>query len=216
MEAGAKVYEKHRRLIRGKFGHVALCSVVPDQTASLVKQVRAATGLMPRVLDATSDHGLRTAYRQPEKLGADRVAAALGAQKLYPGKNVIVVDCGTATTLTLLSRAGVVLGGSIMPGLALWPEMVARRAAQLPQVALQTPKQVVARDTVGALRSGIVIGHAGAIRELVARSRAEAFGRARVVVIGTGGMAAHLKDQRLFTMTEPALILHGLQSFAHR
>jgi type III pantothenate kinase len=203
-------------LIRGEVGRVALCSVVPDRTARLVRQVRAATGLVPRVLDATADHGLGIAYRQPEKLGADRVAVMIGAQKLYPKKNIIVVDCGTATTLTLLRRDGTLLGGSILPGLGLWSEMLAQRTARLPQVSLQTPGQVVARDTVGALRSGIVIGHAGAVRELVARSRAEAFGRGPVVVIGTGGMAAHLKGQRLFTVTEPALILHGLQSFLHR
>jgi type III pantothenate kinase len=205
-----------RRFARVRIDAAVLCSVVPARTALVARAVRRAFGVAPQMLTATADHGLKIAYRQPGRLGADRVAAALGAQRLYPRKNIIVVDCGTATTLTLLRRDGTLLGGSILPGLALWPAMLAQRTAGLPLIPLQTPRRAVARDTEGALRSGIVLGHAGAVRELVARSRAEAFGRAPAVVIGTGGMAPRLKGQRLFTSTEPALILHGLQSFLLR
>jgi type III pantothenate kinase len=86
---------------------------------------------------------LMLAYHRPEELGVDRLATALGAQKLYPRKNVMVVDCGTATTLTLLRRDGCLLGGAIMPGAALWAQALAQRTAQLPEVKLQLPKQVV-------------------------------------------------------------------------
>lgn len=202
-----------KRLARGKIDRIALCSVVPDRTDSLAAAVRDAFGVEPQILTAAADHGLNIGYRRPQQLGPDRIATVLGARKLYPQRNVIVVDCGTATTITVADRDGVLHGGAIMPGLGLWPAMLAQRTARLPAVTLQTPAAVVARDTATAIRSGAIIGHAGAIRELVVRCRAETFGRQRVTVLGTGGMVTHLKAQRLFTAVEPGLILHGLDFF---
>lgn len=195
---------------------IALCSVVPAQTDRLARSLRRAFGCAPLVLTANADHGLKIAYRRPAELGQDRLAAALGARKLYPRKHVITVDCGTATTVTLLSKSGELLGGAILPGLGLWAKMVAQRTAQLPEVPLRRPRDVVGRTTMAALQSGLLGGHTGAIRELVTTSRVEAFGRSSVVVIGTGGLVTHFTGQRLFTAMEPALILHGLQAFAAR
>ena len=202
------------KLARGKVDRVALCSVVPNETERLATWVKKTLQLDPLVLTPMSAHGLNIAYRHPDKLGPDRLANALGAHKLHPRKNVIVVDCGTATTLTLLRRDGCLLGGAILPGLGLWPRMMAQGTARLPEVELQWPKQVVARDTEAAMRSGILHGHAGAIRELIRLSRAEAFDRSPVIVLGTGGLVTHFKSQSLFTAIEPGLILHGLQAFA--
>jgi type III pantothenate kinase len=204
------------RLARGKVDRVALCSVVPKETSRLVTLLKKRLGLDPMMLTSTADHGLHVAYEQPKKLGLDRLANALGARKLYPRKNVIVVDCGSATTLTLLHRDGTLLGGSILPGLAMWSEILNQRTARLPSVSLSAPNVVVGRDTDAAIRSGIMHGHAGAIRELISKSRRESFGRSPVVVLGTGGQVTHFKQQSLFTHIESELILHGLQAFASR
>lgn len=202
---------------RGNVDRITLCSVVPGSTAALVEVVRRAFGIMPLELTPLADHGLTLAYREPKQLGADRLAAALGARLLFPRRHVIIVDCGTATTLTFVHRDGTLLGGAILPGLGLWPQALAQHTARLPEVALRpAPRRVVARDTAGALRSGMVHGHAGAIRELVLAGRREAFGRAAAVVVGTGGQVTHFKDHRLFTTVEPALILHGLFAFTSR
>jgi type III pantothenate kinase len=196
---------------------VALCSVVPARTAMLVDIVRRLTDTDPRVLTAASPHGLAIGYRRPRELGTDRLAAALGARRLYPERNAIVVDCGTATTLTALRSDGTLLGGAILPGLALWPEVLARRTAQLPQIPLrERPSHALGRTTRAALAAGIHFGHAGAVRELIRRVRAEAFGRSRAMVIGTGGHAAHLARENLFTVHVPDLILVGLREFACR
>jgi len=202
------------KLARGKVDRVALCSVVPAQTETLLNLVRKHFGLETRVLTSTADHGLKLAYHRPAELGVDRVANGLGAQKLYPRNNVIVVDWGSATTLTLLARDGTLLGGTIMPGLEMSAAVLHQRTARLPEVALKAPLGVVGRDTESAILSGIVHGHVGAIRELVAQTRAEAFGRSPVVVLGTGGLVTQIKCQSLFTAVETGLILHGLQAFA--
>jgi len=229
------------RRIGKRFDAVAVSSVVPELTAPLLNSLEAAFGLRPLLLTPTENHGLKIRYRRPAQLGADRVAAALGARKLYPNENLVIVDCGTATTLTFVNRDGELLGGAILPGLALWPKALALATAKLPNVSLPrlTAKlpTSVAKDTAAAIRAGALYGHAGAIRELAARGAREAFGpssatrekdapqrgranekglrpRQAVTVIGTGGQAPHFAAQSCFTVMEPALTLHGLQAYA--
>jgi type III pantothenate kinase len=201
-----------RRL--GPIDRVVLCSVVPAMTARISRAIKRHLGRRPLVLTSTSPHGLRIAYRNPARLGHDRLACAIGARALFPGRHLIMVDCGTATTVTALHRNGTILGGAILPGAGLWSAALATHTSQLPAVSLAAPARVAGRSTEEALRSGIHHGHAGAIRELVGRMRTEAFGRAVPVVIGTGGHAARFAKSRLFTTLQPNLILAGLRAFA--
>jgi type III pantothenate kinase len=201
--------------LRGRIDRAALASVVPALTARIRRSVTMACGVVPRLLTAETATGLTHGYRRPRELGTDRLAAALGARTLYSGKNVIVVDCGTATTLTALSAAGRVAGGAILPGYGLWGEVLAARTAQLPRVAGAPPRRALGRSPREAIASGLHFGHAGAIRELAARIAREAFGTEPVVVIGTGGNAARFARENLFADLVPDLILIGLQSFAH-
>jgi len=211
------------RRVGKRFGAVALSSVVPELTPPLLAELEAALGLRPLLLTPTptENHGLKIRYRRPAQLGADRLAAALGARKLYPQQNLVIVDCGTATTLTFLNRDGELLGGAILPGLALWPAALAQATAKLPSVKLPKATEElptpVAKDTAAAIRAGALYGHAGAIRELAARGAREAFGpraTSRTRIIGTGGQAPHFAAQSCFTVIEPALTLHGLQAYA--
>jgi len=229
------------RRVGKMFCAVSACSVVPDLTAPLLDSLETALGLRPLLLTPTANHGLKIHYRRPATLGADRVAAALGARKLHPQQNLVIVDCGTATTLTFLNRDGELLGGAILPGLALWPKALAQATAKLPDVSLPrlTAKlpASVAKDTADAIRAGALYGHAGAIRELAERGAREVFGESptvltkdspqqghtnetslppkqSVIVIGTGGQALHFTEQSCFTVIEPALTLHGLQAYA--
>jgi type III pantothenate kinase len=198
----------------GRVDSAALCSVVPALTVKVTKLIRTETGVQPHRLTADAPHGLRIGYRRPRELGTDRLAAALGARVLFPKKNAIIVDCGTATTLTALDRSGAILGGAILPGLALWPEMLATHTAQLPRIAVARPRTALGRSTREAIASGVFHGHTGAIRELAARVGADAFGHKPFIVIGTGGGAATLRRENLFTKLAPGLILHGLRAFA--
>jgi type III pantothenate kinase len=202
--------------VRGEIDAAAICSVVPALTEEAVRLVRRAWKVEAQRLTADSDHGLKIAYREPRRLGADRVAAALGAQALFPRRNVIVVDGGTATTVTALRRDGVLLGGAIFPGFMLWPEMLAARTAQLPRIAPAAPRHAIGRSPEEGIASGVFFGHVGAMRETVARVRSEAFGRAGCVVVGTGGNAPRFARAGVFDVLEPNLVLVGLRRFALR
>jgi len=202
--------------VRGPLGAVALCSVVPALTETFTRQIAQTWGCTPALLLAGADHGLQIGYRRPGELGPDRLAAAVGARTLFPGKNVLVVDCGTATTVTALTRAGLIAGGAILPGLTLWSEVLAARTALLPRVLPRRPASPLGRSPREAIASGLFHGHAGAIRELVQLIAHEAFGRTAAVVVGTGGNAPRFAREKLFTALAPDLILTGLRAFAAR
>lgn len=200
--------------LRGPFAAAAFASVVPEVADRIVPRIARAAGIAPVRLTAASAHGLRIDYREPSRLGADRLATALGARDLFPGKDVIVVDAGTATTVTALDRRGAILGGAILPGIGLWSWALAARTAQLPEIPLRRPRTALGRSPREAIESGIIHGHAGAVKELVRRIAAEAFGGRRHVVVGTGGFSGWLADAGLFAAREPALALRGLRVFA--
>ena len=200
---------------KGRVDRAVLSSVVPALTGPAARAVKLAFGVAPRILAVDGPHGLKIAYTRPRELGADRLAAALGARDLFPNRNIVVVDFGTATTVTALGRRGAILGGAILPGLGLWAGMLAERTAQLPRVEPgRRPRAALGRSTADALRSGIFHGHAGAVRELVHRIRREAFGAARSLVVGTGGHAGRFLGEKLFDRHEPDLVLRGLLAYA--
>ncbi|HLP03427.1 MAG TPA: type III pantothenate kinase [Opitutaceae bacterium] len=217
--ADVKTGVKLRRFVgaeaRGAFDRVALCSVVPELTLPLCAAAKHATGLAPRVLRAESAHGLTIGYKRPRELGADRVAAALGAHTSFPGRDRIVIDFGTATTVTAVTATGVVAGGAILPGFGLWGEMLATRTAQLPKVGGAAPQSAVGRSPHEAIAAGLHFGHVGAVRELVGRISQEIYGRKRPLVLATGGNAARFSRDNLFAELVPDLILLGLHAFAY-
>ncbi len=193
---------------------VAICSVVPPAAHALrgacVKYFRCE----PFVLQAGVKTGLQIRYRSPAEVGADRVAGAVGATLRHPGRDVIVVDCGTATTLDVITAGGDYLGGAILPGVGISAEVLSSRTAKLPAVEIARPEHALGRTTVESIRAGLYHGHAGAIRRLIALLTAEAFNGNPPRVIGTGGFARMFEAENLFHETVPELVLVGLRHAA--
>lgn len=197
-----------------EIAQVAICSVVPPAAYALraasVKYFRAE----PFVLQAGVKTGLKIRYRNPAEVGADRVANAIAATQRHPGRDAIVVDCGTATTFDVVTAAGDYLGGAIMPGVGLSAEMLSARTAKLPAVEIARPEAALGRTSVESIQSGLYHGHAGAIRHLLVTLAAESFGEAKPVVVGTGGFARMFEAERLFDEVVPELVLLGLRHAA--
>jgi type III pantothenate kinase len=190
---------------------VSLCSVVPPALypvrSALMKYLRCE----PFVLQAGVKTGLKVKYRNPHEVGADRIAGAIGATLQRPHANVIVVDCGTATTLDVVTAGGDYLGGAILPGVGISVETLAGRTAKLPTVEIMRPNVALGRSTIESIQSGVYYGHAGAIRRLVDELTRENFDGQPRSVIGTGGFAGLFGDENLFDQTVPELVLLGLK-----
>jgi type III pantothenate kinase len=190
---------------------IAICSVVPPAAYALRSACLKYFNQEPFVLQAGVKTGLRVRYRNPLEVGADRIANAIAATQRHPRQDVIVVDCGTATTFDVVTAGGDYLGGAILPGVGISAEMLASRTARLPAVEIARPEAALGRTTVESIQSGLFHGHIGAMKHLTASLAAEAFDGRRPAVIGTGGFARMFEQEGVFDEVVPELVLDGLR-----
>ncbi|MDO4266013.1 MAG: type III pantothenate kinase [Eubacteriales bacterium] len=164
-----------------------LSSVVPPLTGTLSSAVRKVLGKQPMIVSNRLKMHIRLdAMQYPEKIGAD-LLAGLEAAYLHYSEPVIVVNMGTATTITVLARDRRYLGGVILPGLKVSLGSLSANTAQLPSISLESPGRVIANETVECMRSGILYGNAGQIDGIISRMEEELGERCSVVA--TGGLA---------------------------
>lgn len=193
---------------------VAICSVVPAALYSLRGAAEKYFHCEPFVLQAGVKTGLKIRYRNPLEVGADRIANAIAAVHLHPGKDLLVVDFGTATTIEVITATGDYLGGAIMPGVGVSAETLASHTAKLPRVEIARPEAALGRSSVESIQSGLYHGHVGAVRHLISLMASETFQGRKPLVIGTGGFARMFEREGLFDEVIPELVLNGLR-YAH-
>jgi type III pantothenate kinase len=162
-------------------------SVVPQSIFNLRNLARRYLNVEPLILGENVELGIQVRIEKPSEAGADRLVNAIGAHITYPG-TLLVVDSGTATTFDVVAADGAFEGGAIAPGINLSLQALHDAAARLPRIAIQRPRQVIGKDTVAAMQSGIFWGYVSLIEGLVGRFKAE-YG-APMTVIGTGGVAS--------------------------
>jgi type III pantothenate kinase len=190
---------------------VALCSVVPEIIYSLRSCCRKYFGLDPFILQAGAKTGLKIRYRNPLEVGPDRIANAIGATHLYPGRNLIIVDFGTATTFDVVRGSRDYLGGIILPGLRIAMEALEKNTARLPTVEIVPPTELIGRSTVECIQSGLYFGNRAMVKELTCEIRDQAFGGEPAVVVGTGGFSRLFEREKVFDALLPDLVLVGLE-----
>ena len=130
--------------------------------------------------------GMAIRYDNPREIGADRLVNAVAMRERFAGA-AVCVDFGTATTFAVVSREGDYVGGALMTGIEISLEALSERGARLPKVDLAPPRSVIGKNTIDAIRSGVVYGYAGAIDAILRRLYEELGQRADVVA--TGGLA---------------------------
>ncbi len=185
-------------------------SVVPSVGSAVCAAVELLCGVAPLMLGPGVKTGLNIRIDNPAQLGADLAAGAAGALGRYP-LPCIIVDMGTATTLSVLDRNGNFLGGSIAAGVRLTLQALAEGTAALPSLHPAAPKAVIGRNTVDCMQSGIVYGTAAMLDGLIDRMEEELGEPATVVA--TGGLAKeiirHCKKDILYNEN---LLLDGLKA----
>ncbi len=189
----------------------AVCSVVPSIDFTIHHTItQYFPGRNYYVLKAGVKTGLNIKYKNPNEVGADRIANSIGAVNAYPDQNIIIIDMGTATTLCAVSKNKDYLGGAILPGLRLSMESLKSNTAKLMEVNIEAPVGYIGRTTKESIQSGLYYGQLGALRELIAGFKQEMFAGESVTVIGTGGFARLYKDKGLYDVSLPDLVLQGI------
>lgn len=190
---------------------VGCCSVVPSINYSLSSACTKYLGQIPLFIQAGIKTGLKLKYSNPKEIGADLIAAAMGAVALYPQKNLVIVDLGTATTLELVSKDKEFLGGTILPGLKISVDALSSSTANLPSVEIAKPSHICGLNTVEAIQSGLFYGTAGSIKELCYLYQKNIFHEEKPFVVGTGGFSKLFSEYNLFDQIEPSLVLFGVK-----
>ena len=186
-----------------------LSSVVPPLTGVLQSALRMLTQSDPLTVGAGVKTGLHLAVNDPGTVASDLVALAVAAKEEYP-LPCVVIDMGTATTMTVVDAQGRYVGGSILPGAALSLNALAEQAALLPHIELSAPRRAISVTTVDCMKSGTVFGAAGAVDALLDRFEQEL--EAPIAsVVGTGILApAILPHCRRTVLQDESLLLKGL------
>lgn len=172
----------------------------------------------PLLVRSSERFPLTIDVEEPRRVGLDRLLTAIAANRIRTAQQpVVVVDCGTATTINLIDAQGTFRGGAILPGFLLCakalhhytevlPLLTVRQIVDVPTATAGHP--VLGRNTEQAMLSGIFWGQIGAIREIASRLQSEAGGVPLMLL--TGGGAALLEPHFPDARHEPHLALQGL------
>ena len=176
------VLDLHEVELNGLDGSI-ISSVVPPLTDLLCKAIEKLTGIRSLIVGP----GIKTGMQiLPQGVGADLVVGAVAAIEHY-GAPAIIIDMGTATTMTVVDENRNFIGGIICPGVALALQSLESSAAQLPHIQMTAPKKVINTDTAESMHAGVVYGNAGAIDALIDRMHTELGYDTKV--IASGGLA---------------------------
>ena len=133
--------------------------------------------------------GLNIMLDNPGEMGAGRVADAVAALTYYPVP-LVIVDMGTATTVSVVDEKKRYLGGMILPGVRVSLDALTSRASQLSGISIEEPKKLIGKNTVDCMKSGILYGNAAAVDGIIDRIEEE-LGK-KVTAIATGGMSGKI------------------------
>lgn len=158
--------------------------------------------------------GLDIKIDNPAQLGADLAVGAVAALKKYQ-MPCIILDLGTATTISVLDKDGAFLGGTISAGIGISLEALTKRTSQLPQISIETPKSVIGKNSVDCMKAGLVLGTSCMIDGIIERIENELGQTATVVA--TGGLAPEvIKNCKREILMDDDLLLDGLKAIYHK
>lgn len=185
-----------------------ISSVVPPVTDVLRKAVHLITGIDALVVGAGIKTGLDIVIDDPGTIAADLVATAVAAKNYYP-LPCIIIDMGTATTVTAVDMKGRYIGGAIMPGVNISIKALASGTSLLPNIDIVPPQKVIASNTVDSMRSGIVYGTAGQLDGIIDRFK-DMLGD-ETCIVATGGLSGTICPFcRHIIQIDENLLLKGL------
>ena len=186
-----------------------ICSVVPNLMHSLQGALIKYFHIVPIVVEAGIKTGIRIATTNPKQVGADRIADAVAAYELYGGP-VLVIDFGTATTYDLVDETGAFIGAITAPGIRISAKALWEDAAKLPEIEIKKPENILGKDTITSMQSGLVFGQIGQT-EYIIRKVKEEMGLNEMKVVATGGLGRIIASETdAIDVYDPNLTLKGI------
>jgi type III pantothenate kinase len=200
---------KAKEVEKDKIGGMIFSSVVPPLNNIFRKMFKDYFSENIIEVDETMALGIKNCYKNPREVGSDRLVNAAAVYKIF-GKNAVIVDMGTATTLCVLTDKGEYMGGAIMPGIWTATGALTGKAARLPAIKIQKREKLLSEDTASAIEAGVYYSNYFALKGMMEKLASEA-GFKEYITIGTGGYTFLFKNDKLFDHTDPILTLKGLK-----
>ena len=192
----------------GEIDGAIISSVVPSLTNVLSRSVKAVTGVEALVVGPGVKTGLNIHMDDPKSIGADLIVDAVAGIQEY-GAPLILVDMGTATTITVIDRESNYIGGMIIPGVRTSLASLVDDTSLLPTISLEPPKRVIAKNTIDAMKSGVILGAASMIDGQIERIEEEL--GYPCTVVATGGLAKSVMPLcKREAVIDDELLLKGL------
>ncbi len=203
---GRAVGDMAKPMLQGRKAVVAIAGSDPKKVEGLAWEVRKlALGTCVNV-DANHPGIPAAKVDQPHKAGVDRRVQALAAVNMA-GEASVVLSCGTALTIDLADADGALLGGAILPGVGLGAVSLAERTAALPRVDLKGEVSMPAKNTEEAIRTGLLLGAAGAVDRLLAHADIPESMPVYLTGFDAAALAPHLKRP---VRSSPGLGMYGV------
>ncbi len=186
--------------------------VISSVVVQLTERIKTAVKKYLKVESLIISHKIKTNIElktdNPSQIGADRIANAAAAAEIFDIP-AIVVDFGTATSFDVVNSKKEFIGGIITAGMKIQADALSNKTSKLPKLNIEAPEKVIGRNTIDAMLSGIVRGHAAMIDGLISECEKE-LGE-KTAVIATGGYSSVISKylNRNFDSIEPDLTLIG-------
>lgn len=208
--AGIKTALDMHGIGRTECTEAIISSVVPSVTDVLRRAVEKCVGARVMVVGPGMKTGLRIMIDNPAQLGSDLVVDAVAGAAEYP-LPLIIIDMGTATTLSVIDRNRNYLGGTIQTGVAVSADALASRTALLQKISFDAPKKIIGTNTVDCMKSGLMYANAYALDGMIAHMERE-LGEP-CTVVATGGLAHVVIPlcERRGIILDDDLLLKGLR-----
>lgn len=187
-----------------------ISSVVVQLTERLTIALKKYMGIDSLIVSHKLKTNVILKTDNPSQIGADRIANTCAAAKLYQAP-AIVVDFGTATSFDIVNQHNEFVGGIITAGMKIQAEALSSKTSKLPKLNIEAPENAIGRNTIDAMLSGIVRGHAAMIDGLIEECEKELGSKA--TIIATGGYSSVISKylKRKFDYINPDLTLIGMK-----
>ena len=168
------IYHIHRSDIEGGI----VSSVVPQITNIVKLAVEKILKKEVLVVGAGIKTGLNIRMDNPAQLGSDLVVNAVAGIAEYPVP-LLILDLGTANTVSVIDKNKNYIGGMIYPGIGVSLDSLTARASQLGGIGIEAPEHIIGKNTVECMKSGIIYSSAAAIDGIIDRLQDELEGADR-------------------------------------
>lgn len=199
----------------GSIRHAVISSVVHPLTKTISSAITKLTGIHPLEIGPGVKTGLRIRIDIQNQLGSDIVANAVAALSSHNGP-IVIADVGSATTFTVITRDGVLDGVIIAPGVRMSLDALASYTSALPDISIEAPKRIIAKNTNESMNVGVLYGHAFMIDGFIERIREE-LREESILAILTGGLSSVVLPYcKTEFIHDEELILRGLHTIYHK